>query len=61
VGKDAKGNVIVRVSRDFYRPTEKVDRRGDISKIQKALGWKPRTSFESLVRMMVEADVLKVL
>ncbi len=59
VGKDTNDNVVVRVSKDFYRPVEKVDRCGDISKIQKALHWKPKTSFEELVRMMVEADVSK--
>jgi GDPmannose 4,6-dehydratase len=53
VGTGAEGNVAVRVSKDFFRPTEKVDRCGDISKIKKVLGWKPKTSFEDLVRMMV--------
>ncbi len=56
IGKDTSGNVIVRVSEEFFRPVEKVDRCGDISKIKKALGWKPKTSFEELVRMMVEAE-----
>lgn len=56
VGRDAKGAVVVRVSKDFFRPAEKVERCGDISKIQKVLGWKPKTRFEDLVRMMVEAD-----
>ena len=59
VGKDANGGVVVRVSKEFFRPTEKVDRRGDISKIQANVGWKPKTRFEELVRIMVEADVLK--
>lgn len=55
VGKNAQGDVVVRVSSDFYRPVEKVDRCGDISKIKKDLGWEPGTSFEDLVRMMVDA------
>lgn len=59
VGRDAKGAVVVRVSKDFFRPVEKVERCGDISKIQKALGWKPKTRFEDLVKMMVEADTVK--
>lgn len=61
VGRDASGTVIVRVSKEFFRPVEKVDRCGDISKIKKDLGWEPRTRFEDLVGMMVEADVGKVL
>lgn len=56
VGRDKKGSVIVRGSKEFFRPVERVNRRGDISKIQKELGWKPKTRFEDLVRMMVEAD-----
>lgn len=56
VGKDANGNVIVRVSKEFFRPIEKVDRCGNISKIKKDLGWEPQTRFEDLVKMMVEAD-----
>lgn len=59
VGKNQKGEMIVRVSKEFFRPIEKVDRRGDISKIKKDLGWRPKTSFEDLVRMMAEADAVK--
>lgn len=60
IGKDTKGNVVVRVSKDFFRPVEKVNRCGNISKIKDRLGWEPRTRFEDLVRMMVEADAVKV-
>lgn len=56
IGKDSQGSVVVRISKDFYRPVEKVDRCGDISKIKKALGWEPDTSFEKLVELMVMAD-----
>jgi GDPmannose 4,6-dehydratase len=30
---------------------------GDASKARERLGWEPRTSFESLVRQMVDADL----
>ena len=30
---------------------------GDCSKARKVLGWEPKTSFESLVHLMVDADV----
>jgi len=29
----------------------------DISKIESIIGWKPKTDFRTLVRMMVDADV----
>jgi len=58
IGKDESGVVRVRVSPDFYRPVENHTHQGDISKIQKALGWTPEISFEQLVREMVESDLL---
>jgi GDPmannose 4,6-dehydratase len=30
---------------------------GDASKAEKQLGWKPRTSFEQLVTLMMESDL----
>ncbi len=46
----------VEVDPRYYRPSE-VDRLvGDASKAKRALGWQPRTSFDELVRLMVEAD-----
>src|SRR6266540_940368 len=41
----------------FYRPAEVDLLIGDPAKAGKVLGWKPETSFEELVRMMVEADL----
>lgn len=60
VGKNVHGNIVVRVSKEFYRPIEKVHRCGDISKIRKALQWKPKTSFKGLVKAMVVADVTAI-
>jgi GDPmannose 4,6-dehydratase len=47
----------VRVDPDLVRPREPVDLVGDPSKAHELLGWAPRTSFEELVRMMVDADL----
>lgn len=41
----------------FMRPTEINAARGDYSRAKADLGWEPRTSFEELVRLMVEADL----
>lgn len=55
------GRVLVEVSPDFYRPTDVVNLWGDPSKARKELGWNPvKTSFEELVRLMVEHDMKKV-
>mgnify|MGYP003113605152 CR=1 FL=1 len=47
----------VVVDPKFYRPAEVDYLRGDHSKATKKLGWKPKTSFEELVKMMVLHDV----
>ncbi|HUI49564.1 MAG TPA: GDP-mannose 4,6-dehydratase [Acidimicrobiia bacterium] len=41
----------------FYRPAEVDLLIGDASKAHTKLGWKPRVSFEELVRMMYEHDL----
>ena len=57
----ATGKVLVEVSEDFYRPTDVVNLWGDPSKAKRELGWNPtKTSFEDLVRLMVESDMAKV-
>jgi GDPmannose 4,6-dehydratase len=41
----------------YFRPTEVDYLLGDASKARRLLGWKPRVSFEELVRLMVEHDL----
>lgn len=54
----ATGRVLVEVSPDFYRPTDVVNLLGDPSKAKRQLGWNPqRTSFEQLVKIMVNHDI----
>ena len=47
----------VETSSKYERPNEVNHLLGDPSKAKKELGWKPETSFEDLVRMMVESDI----
>jgi GDPmannose 4,6-dehydratase len=47
----------VVVDEKFFRPAEVDLLIGDPAKAERVLGWKPETTFEELVRMMVEADV----
>jgi GDPmannose 4,6-dehydratase len=46
----------VEIDPRYFRPTEVDYLLGDSSKAQKALGWKPKVSFQELVRMMVDHD-----
>ena len=55
------GKTLVAVSEDFYRPTDVVNLWGDPSKAKTKLGWNPnKTTFEQLVKLMVEHDIAKV-
>ena len=53
----SEGMTIVKVSREFYRPLESDDYRADYSKAKKILGWKPKTAFRDLVKIMVKNDI----
>jgi GDPmannose 4,6-dehydratase len=52
----ASGEVLVSVDPAYFRPTDVQELRGDASKARRKLGWTHRTSFDALVREMVEAD-----
>lgn len=41
----------------YKRPAEVPDLKARSDKARKILGWKPKMSFEELVKMMVEADL----
>lgn len=41
----------------FRRPTEIAASRGDYARAKRELGWEPRTTFENLVKIMVDADL----
>jgi len=47
----------VKLDPRFLRPAEVDHLIGDFAKAREKLGWEPRTSFEELVRLMVEADL----
>jgi GDPmannose 4,6-dehydratase len=53
----ASGRTLVRIDPRYFRPTEVETLLGDASKAKNELGWTPRTSFEELVREMVESDL----
>jgi GDPmannose 4,6-dehydratase len=50
------GDVLVRISPEFYRPAEVDHLIGDSTKAQKAFGWAPKVSFQDLVQRMVRND-----
>ena len=57
----ATGKTVIEVSPDFYRPTDVVNFWSDRSKAKRELGWNTtKTTFEQLVKIMVDHDMKKV-
>ncbi len=57
----ATGKVLVEVDPRFFRPSEVEQLLGDPTKAKTLLGWNPTTtSFDKLVRIMVEHDMKNV-
>ena len=57
VGIDPSGRVVVSVDPKYYRPTEVELLVGNPAKAAAKLGWKPKTLFSDLVKVMAEADL----
>jgi GDPmannose 4,6-dehydratase len=51
------GNVVVKVDRKYFRPTEVDLLIGDSEKARTKLGWKPKYDLDALVRDMVQSDL----
>lgn len=57
-GIDKKtGKIIIEIDPRYFRPTEVNLLLGDASKAQKILGWKAKTKFKDLVKIMIDADM----
>jgi GDPmannose 4,6-dehydratase len=53
------GQVVVRISEKYFRPTEVESLLGDPSKAKNTLGWQPEISVQDMCREMVEHDLVK--
>ncbi len=53
----SEGDVIVGIDPNYYRPTEVDSLIGDAAKAERLLGWKAKTKFKELTRLMIEADI----
>ena len=48
--------IIVRIDKEYFRPTEVETLLGDCSKARNELGWKPRVTVDQLIAEMVASD-----
>jgi GDPmannose 4,6-dehydratase len=51
------GRQLVRISADFYRPSEPDPLIGNAAKAHRKLNWHPKTNFEKLATLMAESDL----
>ena len=51
------GQVLVKIDRRYFRPTEVDVLQGDASKAKRELGWEAETTFTELVAEMVKSDL----
>jgi len=49
--------ILIEVDEKYFRPAEVEFLLGDSSKAEKIIGWKPKTNFQDLVNIMVDADI----
>lgn len=47
----------IKSTKENFRPYDVPDLKGDYAKARKKLGWKPKTTFKKLVKIMVEEDI----
>ena len=52
--------IIVKSVSHYYRPSEVKDLKGNSSKAFKLLKWKPKTTLDELVKIIVESDIRKL-
>ncbi|WP_141266880.1 GDP-mannose 4,6-dehydratase [Thermodesulfovibrio sp. Kuro-1] len=51
------GDIVIEIDPKYFRPTEVEHLQADITKAKERLGWQPRTTFDELVKIMVDYDM----
>jgi len=51
------GDTAIEIDPRYFRPTEVDYLKADITKAKRQLGWNPRTTFEELIKIMVDYDI----
>ena len=52
--------VVIRINKNYYRPTDVNILKGDFSRAKKELEWEPKTTLNNLIKLMVNADLEKI-
>lgn len=51
------GDVVIEIDPKYFRPAEVDYLLADASRAQKVLGWKPKVTFNELIKIMVDSDM----
>ena len=54
------GKILIKIDRNYYRPTEVNILQGDASNAKRELMWKPKTSLSQLIKILVREDLKKI-
>ena len=54
------GKTLIKIDRNYYRPTEVSVLQGDASNAKKELKWEPKTTLSKLIKIMVKEDLKKL-
>jgi GDPmannose 4,6-dehydratase len=52
-----RGDVLIEIDKKYFRPTEVDLLQADIKKARQRLNWQPRTTFDELIKIMVDYDM----
>ena len=54
------GKVLIKIDKNYYRPTEVNILQGDASNAKRELKWEPKTNLSKLIKIMVREDLKKI-
>ena len=54
---DEKGNVIIKIDKNYFRPAEVDSLKGDASKAKRILSWKPKVNIHQLIKEMINYEM----
>ena len=57
VGKRNNGDIIIKIDKRYFRPTEVSSLLGDATKAKEKLGWEPKITLEELIADMIKVDM----
>ena len=57
INEKGEKKIIIKIDKKYFRPAEVENLLGDSTKAEKKLGWKPKISFDELVKEMVKEDL----